>query len=162
MRAPVTGLGGARGAPAHSASGQQRPLLTPSAAAAHNTAVGVPRITKEELKQRLDGPADSRPVIIDARLKYPFEHSTVLLPGALRIGPALADAARLPKDRDIVVYDSDPGELVSARVASALIARGFRAMALAGGIGDWVTAKLPTDTKTAPQAAPPAPGALKG
>ena len=121
-----------------------------------------PRITKEELKLRLDGPSDARPVIIDARLKYPYEHSTLMLPGAIRIGPGLADSARLPRDRDIVVYDSDPSELVSARVASDLIRQGFRAAALTGGIADWLNAKLPTDTKPAPQAAPPAPGALKG
>jgi rhodanese-related sulfurtransferase len=124
--------------------------------------VAVPRITKEELKQRLDGPAGSHPLILDARLKYPYEHSTVLLPGAIRVAPGALDTSRLSSDRDIVVYDSDPGELVSARLASELIRLGFRAMALIGGIGDWVTAKLPTEAKSAPQAAPPAPGALKG
>src|SRR5438874_12131061 len=44
--------------------------------------VAAPRITKEDLKQRLDGPTP--PVIVDARLKYPYEHSTVRLPGAVR------------------------------------------------------------------------------
>ena len=124
--------------------------------------MAVPRITKEELKQRLEGPADSLPVIIDARLKYPYEHSTVTLPGAIRFVPGKTDPSRFSQQRDIVVYDSDPGEIVAARVASRLIKLGFRAMALTGGIADWVNAKLPTDTKHAPQAAPPAPGALKG
>ncbi|HSC27121.1 MAG TPA: rhodanese-like domain-containing protein [Vicinamibacterales bacterium] len=122
----------------------------------------VPRITSEDLKARLDGPADLRPVIVDVRLKYPFEHSTVILPGAIRSGPGSADASRLPRDRDVVLYDSDPQELVSARVAHDLIREGFRAMALSGGIAAWLTAKFPTDTKPAPQAAPPAPGSLKG
>ncbi len=121
-----------------------------------------PRITKEELKQRLDGPPEARPILVDARLKYPYEHSTLTLPGAVRIGPGIADPSRLPRDREIIVYDSDPDELVSARVVAALIQQGFRAAALAGGIGEWIAAKLPTDTKSAPQAAPPAPGALKG
>ena len=124
--------------------------------------MAAPRITKEELKLRLDGPPDARPVIVDARLKYPYEHSTLTLPGAIRIGPGLVDPARLPRDRDIVVYDSDPSELVSARLVSELNRQGYRASALAGGIGEWLNAKLPTDTKPAPQAAPPAPGALKG
>ena len=124
--------------------------------------MAAPRITKEELKLRLDGPPDARPVIVDARLKYPYEHSTLTLPGAIRIGPGLVDPSRLPRDRDIVVYDSDPSELVSARLVSELIRQGYRASALAGGISDWLNAKLPTDTKPAPQAAPPAPGALKG
>jgi rhodanese-related sulfurtransferase len=125
--------------------------------------VAVPRISKEELKQRLDGPAESLPVILDARLKYPYEHSTVTLPGAIRFVPGQTDTTRLSSQREIVVYDSDPGEIVSARVASQLIRLGFRAMALTGGIADWMNAKLPTDTKSAPQAAAPmAPGALKG
>ena len=114
--------------------------------------MAVPRISKDELKQRLDGPAESLPVILDARLKYPYEHSTVTLPGAIRFVPGQTDTTRFSSQREIVVYDSDPGEIVSARVASQLIRLGFRAMALTGGIADWMNAKLPTDTKSAPQA----------
>ena len=120
--------------------------------------MAVPRITKEDLKQRLDGtPA---PVLIDARLKYPYEHSTVRLPGAIRFtgdGPVPA----LPRDREIVVYDSDPNELASSHVAALLIRQGYRAAALKGGIVDWLTANMPTETKEAPKQAPPEPGALK-
>ena len=121
----------------------------------------VPRITTEELKQRLDGDAASHPVIVDVRLKYPYEHSTVMLPGALRMGPGVVDRARLSPDRDIVVYDSDPEDLVSERAAADLIRNGYRAMALAGGIAAWMAAKLPTDSKPAPQLAA-APASLKG
>jgi len=121
--------------------------------------VAVPRISKEDLKLQLDG--DSAPVLVDARLKYPYEHSTVRLPGAVRFlgdGPAPA----LPRDRNIVVYDSDPNELASSHVAALLIRQGFRAVALKGGIVDWLAANLPTETKDAPKQAPPEPGALKG
>jgi rhodanese-related sulfurtransferase len=121
-----------------------------------------PRITADELKQRLAGPPDTHPVIVDVRLKYPYEHSTVTLPGALRMGAGAVDPAGLPRDRDIVLYDSDPEELVSGRLAADLVKRGYRALALAGGIGAWMTAKLPTHTKEAPVAAPVAPGSLKG
>ena len=123
--------------------------------------MAVPRITKEDLKQRLEGPVGDRPVVVDVRLKYPYEHSTVTLPGAIRIGPGAVDAAGLPRERDIVLYDSDPADLVSERAADDLIRHGFRAFVLAGGIGDWVTAKLPTETKPAPQPAA-AVGARKG
>jgi len=123
--------------------------------------MAVPRITTEELKRRLDGDAGDRPVLIDVRLKYPYEHSTVKLPGALRMGPGALDASALPKDRDIILYDSDPGELVSARAAAALIDLGYRAAALTGGIGAWMTARLPTEPKPAPQPSAVAPGALK-
>jgi len=77
--------------------------------------VPVPRISKEELKQRLEsGPP---PVLVDARLKYPYEHSTLRLPGAVRF-PAEGPPPPVPRDRDIVVYDSDPNELASSRVAA--------------------------------------------
>ena len=117
------------------------------------------RITKEELKQRLD--SGTPPVLVDARLKYPYEHSTLKLPGAIRY--LAGDAApSLPRDREIVVYDSDPNELASSHVAAELIRQGYRAVTLKGGISDWVAANLPTETKDAPQQAPPEPGALKG
>ena len=121
--------------------------------------VPVPRISKEDLKQQLDGSAS--PVLVDARLKYPYEHSTVRLPGAIRFngdGPVPA----LPRDRDVVVYDSDPHELASSHVAALLIRQGYRASTLKGGIVEWLSANLPTETKEAPKQSAPEPGALKG
>ncbi len=120
--------------------------------------MSIPRISKEELKERLDGDAASAPIVVDARLKYPYEHSTVTLPGALR-NP---DLSTLPRDREIVAYDSDLDELASAKLAATLIRQGFKARALQGGIADWMAAKFPTDTKSAPVQAPPKAGALKG
>ena len=120
----------------------------------------VPRITKEELKQRLDG--GNSPVLLDVRLKYPYEHSTVKLPGALSVLPqGQLDTSAIPKDRDIVAYDSDPDELVSSRVAVGLIKMGYRVSALKGGIADWLTANYPIETKPALRSAPPEPGSLK-
>ena len=82
------------------------------------------------------------------------------LPGARRYG---GDGAvpSLPRDRDIVVYDSDPNELASSTVAADLIRQGYKAVTLKGGINEWMEAKLPIDTKEAPKQAPPEPGALK-
>jgi rhodanese-related sulfurtransferase len=134
-------------------------VLTARQRADENTRVAVPRITKEELKQRLD--SDKPPILVDARLKYPYEHSTVKLPGSVRYG-GNAPAPVLPRDREVVVYDSDPNELASSRVAAELIRQGFQAVALKGGIADWLAANLPTETKDAPKQAPPEPGALKG
>jgi len=121
--------------------------------------MGVPRVTKEELKLRLEG--EAAPVLIDARLKYPFEHSTLMLPGALRF-TGQGQAPAISRDREVVVYDSDPNELASSRVVAALIRQGFRAAALKGGIVEWIAANLPTQTKDAPKQATPEPGALKG
>jgi rhodanese-related sulfurtransferase len=123
----------------------------------------VPRISREELKTRLDSvdPA-ARPLLLDVRLKYPYEHSTMKLPGATRMMPDALDATKLPRDREIVAYDSDPDELVSSRVAGELIKAGYRASALKGGIVDWLAANFPIETKDAPKAAAPEPGSLKG
>ena len=124
--------------------------------------MAVPRITKEDLKQRIDGAAAEAPVLVDVRLKYPYEHSTVTLPGALRLNPDSLDSPSLPRDRDIVLYDSDPSELVAEGVGEGLLKRGYRVSVLQGGVGDWVTAKLPTDAKAAPQPAATAAAASKG
>jgi len=117
----------------------------------------VPRITKEELRERLDAPDTApRPVLVDARLKYPYEHSSVRLPGAIRVMPDPLDVPSIPSGRDIVVYDSDPDEITSRRVAAELIRRGHRAAALKGGISEWVTANFPVEPKGT---AGPSPGA---
>ena len=122
----------------------------------------VPRITKEELQARIESGDATAPVLVDVRLKYPYEHSTVRLPGAIRLAPPDFDTSSLPSDRDIVTYDSDPEEVVGARVAAALIRQGQRASVLRGGIVDWLAAKLPTESKDAPKQKPPQAGALKG
>ncbi len=119
----------------------------------------VPRISKEELKSRLD--SGTPPILVDARLKYPFEHSTVKLPGSVRLSPG-AITPPFSSDREVVVYDSDPNELASSEVAAKLIRQGYKAAALKGGIADWLAANLPTETKDAPKQATPEPGALKG
>lgn len=121
----------------------------------------VPRISREDLKAKLDN-ADvaARPILLDVRLKYPYEHSTMKLPGALRMSDS--EKPELPRDREIVAYDSDPDELVSSRVVGDLIRAGFKASALKGGIVEWIDAKFPTETKEAPKAAAPEPGSLKG
>lgn len=117
----------------------------------------VPRISKEDLKQRLDADdAAAKPTILDVRLKYPYEHSTVALPGSVRVAPGTLDTLRIPKDRDVVAYDSDPDEITSSGVAGELIKQGYRVFVLKGGIAEWVGANLPVDTKDAPKAAPSA------
>jgi rhodanese-related sulfurtransferase len=119
----------------------------------------VPRITREELKARLDGGAAL--LIVDARLKYPYEHSTVQLPGAVRL---MSDdpLPAVPAGTQVVVYDSDPDELSSSHLAARLIRAGIRAHALQGGIVQWLAANYPVDRKSAPVLSTPEPGSLKG
>src|SRR5262245_34845213 len=103
------------------ARASRRQVDTARTAQSEYCVVPVPRISKEELKQRLD--AGVPVVVVDARLKYPYEHSTVKLPGAVRV---LADTPvpSLPRDREIVVYDSDPNELARTHVAAEPIRSG--------------------------------------
>jgi rhodanese-related sulfurtransferase len=116
----------------------------------------VPRITKEDLKQRLESQDESsRPTILDVRLKYPYEHSTVRLPGAVRMMADAINAAQLRRDRDVVAYDSDPNEVTSSGVATDLIRQGFKASVLKGGIAEWAGANFPIETKSAPKPTPP-------
>src|SRR3954469_19862637 len=128
----------------------------------------IPRITSEDLARWLQAtetePAVGRPhpVVVDVRLKYPYEHSTILLPGAIRMAAADFDPATLPRDRDIILYDSDPEELVAESAAARLIRLGFRALVLEGGIAGWASAKLPIARKPAPQLAVPVSGLARG
>jgi rhodanese-related sulfurtransferase len=123
----------------------------------------VPRIAKEELKQRLEASDPAQvPVILDVRLKYPYEHSGLRLPGALRVSPDALDVAAIPRGRPVVTYDSDPDEIASVRVAAALIRQGYDASALKGGISEWIGANFPVEAKDAPKVTSPRPGALKG
>ena len=120
----------------------------------------VPRIAKEDLKQRLESPDPaSLPVILDVRLRYPYEHSGLRLPGAVRMPHDALDLSRIPRGREVIAYDSDPDELVSVRVAAELIRQGYRAGALKGGISDWVGANYPVEPK---EASKPAPGEPRG
>ena len=116
----------------------------------------VQRITKEDLKQRLESQdASAVPTILDVRLKYAYEHSTIRLPGAVRMMHDAIDQAKLPRDRDVVAYDSDPDEITSSSVAVQLIRQGFKVSVLKGGIADWAGANFPVETKSAPKPAPP-------
>ena len=120
----------------------------------------VQRISKEQLKERLD--RGDVPTLLDVRLKYAFEHSTVKLPGALRVPPNAVGSASIPRNKEVVAYDSDPGELVSTRVAGELIRKGYQVSVLKGGVAEWLAANYPIETKEAPRSAPPEPGSLKG
>ena len=123
--------------------------------------MAIERITKEQLKERLD--RGEKPTILDVRLKYAYEHSTVKLPGAIRMAPPFViDSVSIPAGSDVVVYDSDPNELVSTRVAVALLGKGYKVTVLKGGVPEWLGANFPIETKEAPRSAPPEPGSLKG
>ena len=117
--------------------------------------MAVSRITKEDLKLRLDGDEAGRPALADVRRKYAWDHSTLKLAGAVRLDPRAPSTAGLSKERDLVVYDSDPDEITGIEVAAGLASAGFRVHVLTGGLPEWVAANLPTETKDAVRAVPP-------
>jgi len=122
--------------------------------------MAVSRISKEDLKAKLDGDEATRPVLADARLKYAWDHSTLKLPGAVRLDPKHVAGESLPRGRDVVVYDSDPDDITAVNVAVQLKRAGFPVSVLMGGLPEWVGANLPADTKDAVRApAPPPPAA---
>ena len=69
--------------------------------------------------------------------------------------PDAVDQAKLDRGRDVVVYDSDPGEVTGTAVAVRLIRQGFKVSVLKGGVADWAGANFPAETKSAPKATPP-------
>lgn len=123
--------------------------------------MSVPRISKEDLKQRLEGDQAGNVQLLDARLKYPYEHSSVQLPGAVRALAGAVNVSGLRRDKELVVYDSDPDEITSSQVAAELIRQGFRASALKGGIGEWMAANFPVESKESALRVSPAPSAAK-
>jgi rhodanese-related sulfurtransferase len=117
--------------------------------------MAVSRISKEDLKQRLDGDEAGRPALADVRRKYAWDHSTLKLTGAVRLDPKAPSTTGLAKSRDLVVYDSDPDEITAVEVAAGLAGAGYRVQVLKGGLPEWVAANLPTETKDAVRAIPP-------
>jgi len=117
--------------------------------------MAVSRITKDDLKQRLEGDEAARPVLVDVRRKYAWDHSTLKLPGAERLDPKAPAAAGFAKPRDLVLYDSDPDEITAVDVAARLVREGLRVQVLTGGLPEWVGANPPTETKDAVRAVPP-------
>ena len=106
------------------------------------------------------------PLVIDVRRAAAFDAGAAVIAGALRLLPDELEAslAALSRDRDIVVYCVH-GHQVSQGAARTLIAAGFNAAFLAGGISEWEEAnhplmnKLATLTTPAALVIPATPGA---
>lgn len=65
---------------------------------------GVPRITKEELKTKMDNGQDI--VVLDVRGGVSYSGSKVKIKGAIRIAPEEIETKYkdLPQDREIITY----------------------------------------------------------
>jgi rhodanese-related sulfurtransferase len=96
--------------------------------------VHVPEIDPRELAEKLSGPEELRPALLDVRL--PWEHRLAALPGSLLI-PLQELAGRASelenlRGREVVVYCHHGQRSLSA--AAFLRQRGLDARSLAGGI----------------------------
>ncbi len=106
----------------------------------------IPGISVTSLRSALGGPASS--LIIDVRRDKAYDADKATISGALRRLPdAVREwAARMPRSRRIVAACVH-GHEVSQGVAQALLAAGFDAVYLEGGIQAWADAGAPTMTK---------------
>lgn len=94
--------------------------------------ISVPRITPEELAARM-GRADA-PLLLDVRREGKFAESPLMLAAARRCAPEdVAALAAAGPAREVVVY-CVYGHNVSADATALLLAAGWDARALAGGI----------------------------
>ncbi|MCI0572449.1 MAG: hypothetical protein L0Y66_16970 [Myxococcaceae bacterium] len=94
----------------------------------------VPEISPQALAERLRGPAEKRPALLDVR--FPHEHAYVALPGSLLVPlPELAEHAEeleALREREVVVYCHHGVRSLDG--AAYLQSLGFDACSLRGGI----------------------------
>jgi membrane protein DedA with SNARE-associated domain/rhodanese-related sulfurtransferase len=120
-------------------------------------ALDMARISVAELQQLLAG--ETVPVIVDVRSPTAQLVELRRIPGALQL-PARAvgqHLARLPRDRDIVLYCNCPNEASAAEAARTLMRLGYqRVRPLRGGLDAWIEAGYTVETFAPPAAAAPA------
>ncbi len=97
----------------------------------------IPRITVDELRERLAGPEP--PIVLDVRSRSSYVEDPAGISGGVRVLPdQVRDwAIGRESDRPIVAYCACRDEATSGRAARELRARGFDAFALEGGIDAW-------------------------
>lgn len=103
----------------------------------------VPLIAVSEVSRRL-----SELTIFDARSHGYYDKGAMRIPGSARLEPnaLTTEAAKLPKDREIVVYCTCIREATSSRVARILAdEQGLRVSVIAGGFRAWKKAGLPLE-----------------
>src|SRR6266702_1155384 len=107
------------------------------------------RIEPSEVKAMIDQALHElspQPYIVDLRHPLDYLPDPRVLPGAVRIGPSeiARQAARIPRDRDIILYCTCPSEETSAKVALQLHRLGItRVRPLRGGFDGWKQAGYP-------------------
>ena len=87
-------------------------------------------------------------LLVDVRSPAAYEASPLQAKGAIRASAddILRACRDFPKSQGLALYCDSPGEALSARAASALMAENFtRVMVLAGGFEAWLQGNLPLE-----------------
>ncbi len=106
------------------------------------------RITVDELQRKLE--AGENPVILDLRPNSELEQEPLLIRGALHItlDELQLRHGEIPRDRDVVLYCSCPGEESSARAALLLRRNGIACVhPLLGGFDAWRERNYPIESR---------------
>ncbi|MBS0378323.1 MAG: DedA family protein/thiosulfate sulfurtransferase GlpE [Proteobacteria bacterium] len=125
-----------------------------------NRALDMARISVGELHEDLGAAAP--PVILDVRSGTAQSLERRRIPGAVHVPLAEVGThlARLPRDRDIILYCACPNEASAAKAAKLLMAHGFtRVRPLRGGLDAWIAAGY--DVEQVATGAPPSPPASR-
>ncbi len=104
------------------------------------------RVTVDALRSLID--TGQTPVIVDVRSHTARHRDPRQILGAVHVIPGEMELhiARIPQDRDVILYCACPSEATAAQVAGLLIKRGLkRVRPLVGGLEAWVAAGHPTE-----------------
>ena len=94
-------------------------------------------ITPEALRTLL---ASTQVLLVDVRQPLDLLADSEIIPGATRIPPkeVLQNPSLIPRDKDVVVYCTCPGDETSRRILHQVLALHFsRIKLLKGGLGGW-------------------------
>ena len=112
----------------------------------------VPRITADEVVERLENPDPERPIVIaDVRSHGYYDPGMQRIKNSIRVEPnrlgAELDALRetLAPECDIYVYCSCVRDATSVRIAHVLGKRGHHVSVVQGGLRGWLKAGCPTE-----------------
>ena len=103
------------------------------------------RISKEELKDRLNDPSL---IILDVRLPKDWKKSGKKIKGAIQKDPFKFAKwfSQYPKTKTIVLYWAWPNEQTSARLARKMMTKGYASIyVLKGGWNEWLKAEYPIE-----------------
>ncbi len=99
----------------------------------------VPQLQPAEAQEKLK--STTKPFLLDVREPDEFRQAHIQGATLIPLGSLQASLARLPKNREILVICASGSRSGSA--TKSLIAAGYQALNVRGGMGNWMRAGLP-------------------